>query len=254
MWLLSSAGGLTELGSPGGMVRNPAWLPDGSAVVVESNRAGFRDLYLVPLEGEERQLTDVAEGCFEPDVRADGKALVYVSSQEGNAEIFTRALAGGEPQRLTWSPGGDTAPRWSPDGRQIAWASVRHGHALAYVMNADGSKPRPLATGSDGDQEALSWSSNGEAIAFTERNGNTASVRVVAVDDGRVLFDSRARTGTIDEQPALSADGRAIAFVSDRDGDAAIYAATLHDGAIVRLTRSRGADWLPRWWDGDADD
>jgi Tol biopolymer transport system component len=121
-------------------------------------------------------------------------------------------------------------------------------------MNADGSKPRPLAAEGQGDQEGLSWSPNGEVIAFTERDGGTASVRVVAVDDGRVLFDSRARPDTIDEQPALSPDGRAIAFVSDRDGDADIFAASLDDGAIVRLTRSRGADWLPRWWSGDAGD
>lgn len=255
MWTLGADGELTKLGQASGMIRNPSWLPDGGGVVFESSRLGFRDLFLVELGGTERQLTDVAQGCFEPDVHPDGERLVYVSSEEGNADVYTRDLDGGAPQRLTWSPRDDTAPRWAPNGEHIAWISLRNGRNVAYVMNADGSKPRPIAEPTDdlrGQQDVV-WSPNGDAVAFTQRHqGGHASVVVAALNDGRVLFDSAAegtREGVVDEMPAFSPDGRALAFVSNREGDTELYVASLGKGAgsPVRLTRSEGPDWLPRW-------
>ena len=255
MWTLSADGTLKKLGEPSSMVRNPSWLPDGSGVVFESNRLGFRDLFATELGGEDRQLTDVAQGCFEPHVHPDGQRLVYVSSAEGNADVYTRDLAGGAPRRLTWSPRDDTAPRWSPSGEHIAWISLRDGRNVAYVMNADGSKPRPIAepTGDLRGQQDVVWSPKGDAVAFTQRHqAGHASVVVAAVGSGDVVFDSAAngaRKGVVDEMPAFSPDGRALVFASDRDGDTELYVTRLGDGAgsLVRLTHSPGADWLPRW-------
>lgn len=255
MWTLSADGDLAKLGKPSGIVRNPSWLPDGRGVIFESNRLGFRDLFLVELGGEDRQLTDVPQGCFEPDVHPDGKRLVYVSSAEGNADVYSRDLAGGAPRRLTWSPRDDTAPRWSPSGEHIAWISLRDGRNVAYVMNADGSKPRAIAEptgGLRGQQDAV-WSPKGDAVAFTQRHeAGYASVVAVRIGDGEVLFDSAAggsKKGIVEEMPAFSPDGGALVFASNREGDTELYVVMLSNGAgsPVRLTRSPGPDWLPRW-------
>lgn len=58
---------------------------------------------------------------------------------------------------------------------------------------------------------------------------------------------TRAGDGSSDS-PAWSPDGRYVAFVSDRDGgDAELYLMRADGTAATRLTRSSGADWLPRW-------
>ena len=79
-----------------------------------------------------------------------------------------------------------------------------------------------------------------------------ASVVAVRIGDGEVLFDSAAggsKKGIVEEMPAFSPDGGALVFASNREGDTELYVVMLSNGAgsPVRLTRSPGPDWLPRW-------
>jgi TolB protein len=253
MWRLGSDGLPVKIGPASGMVRNPAWLPDGSAIIVESNKLGFRDLHRVPLDGgESTRLTAVKQGCFEPHVHPEGDRLAYVSSQEGNAEIFVRPLDEDTPRRLTWSPRDDTAPRWSPKGDRIAWLSARDGRPLVFVMQPDGGKPHALVTADDTvrGHEAPRWSPDGKRIAFTQRSADGgAEMLVAAADDGAIVFSSRGTLPptTLDEMPSWSPDGRHLAFVSNRSGDTELHLARIEDRHVVRLTRSPEPDWLPRW-------
>lgn len=240
-------GHLHELGPASRMVRNPSWLPDGSGVVVESSRDAFRDLYRVTEEGAER-LTHTRTGAFEPAVHPSGDRVAYVSSDEGNPELFVRSLAPDQdrsPRRLTWSKGDDKAPQWSPDGRSIAWVSVRGGVGNVFLMNADGSRPRALSP-SDRDQAEPRWSPDGAHLAFVERREGRHTSIVVARPTGERVLETGSTS--VDQSPAWSPDGRSIAFSSDRTGDTEIHTVTV-EGEIHRRTTRPGPDWLPRWID-----
>jgi TolB protein len=243
---------LARVGPSARFVRNPAWLPDGSGAIVESDLSSFRDLFLVRFSGgaEPERLTDCKTGCFEPTVSPDGKSVAFVSTSDGDPEVHTLDLATRRELRLTWSPGADAMPMWSPDGKAIAFVSARRGAIKrVFVMAADGSGVRPLRSEDEGELMAerdVAWSPDGEVIAFVaHRQGGHAGLRVVRVADGAVL--ARTDGAVIDEQPAWSPDGSYLAFSSNRDGNAEIYVMRRDGSRVLRLTEDPAADWLPRW-------
>lgn len=75
---------------------------------------------------------------------ADGSHVAYISSHDGNWEIYTVQLQGGFVRRCTVNSADDGVPAWSPDGQQIAFASNRDGVWALYVMLADGSEQRKV--------------------------------------------------------------------------------------------------------------
>jgi TolB protein len=75
---------------------------------------------------------------------ADGSHVAYISSHDGNWEIYTVRLEGGFVRRCTVNSAEDGVPAWSPDGQHIAFASNRDGLWGLYVMLADGSEQRKV--------------------------------------------------------------------------------------------------------------
>lgn len=51
-----------------------------------------------------------------PSWSPDGKAIAFVSSRDGNPEIYAMAADGGGVSRLTDNPAEDIEPAWSPVG------------------------------------------------------------------------------------------------------------------------------------------
>ena len=233
-------------------VRNPVWLPDGAGLIFEADYHGFREIYRLSLDGRQERgtperLTDAPEGNFEPAVEPGGAAIAFVSSRGGDAEIYRLELKGGALSRLTWSRGEDTHPIYSPNGKVMAFVSSRTGVPAVYLMEPNGAHPRPIhapASESIGQLDPV-FSPDGSLIAFVEQRPGRAGIRVVRVADGELV--ARSDGDWIDQSPTFSPDGRYVAFSSSRDGDTELYAMAVATGAAVRLTRSSGADWLPRW-------
>ncbi|MCB9752580.1 MAG: PD40 domain-containing protein [Myxococcales bacterium] len=247
------------IGPPSGRLRNPSAGPGGAWLVLESDAHSFRDLYRVELTGASEgraplRLTDNLEGNFEPAVSPDGQRIAFVSSRDGDAELYLMQADGSRPHRLTNRPGDDTAPSWSPDGRALAFTRADADGSRVFLLALEGAdvagEPRPLRSSAParGEDRDVSWSPDGARIALSEAAPGRAEVVVFDVATGAALRRSGALK--IDEQPAWAPRGPWIAFVSDREGDAELFRLNVETGEIARLTRSPGADWLPRWLPG----
>jgi len=170
----------------------------------------------------------------------DGTRVSVLGFAEGRPEVFAVPVNGGEPLQLTKAPEGVVAYEWSPDGGSLAFITFdpmsadeeRRRADKSFVIRA-GAPDRPMRlvvqridrpsalqilTPPTQYVDALSWSPDGRAIAYSAapRTGFSAAydarLYIVPLDDGnaRTLVD-RAGMNT---GPRFSPDGRSIAFIS----------------------------------------
>ena len=171
--------------------------------------------------------------------------IAFVSTADGNAEIYVINSNGTGSTRLTLHPASDVEPAWSSDGSKIAFRSDRDGNAEIYVMNADGSNPVRLTDAAAADY-APSWSPDGTRIAFTsERDGN-AEIYVMNADGTSPV--NVTSNPAYDADPAWSPDGTRIAFTSNRDGIEGIYVMSADGVGVTRLSSDPSVtDAQPAW-------
>lgn len=88
-------------------------------------------------------LTDMDDDTA-PALSPDGQTIAFMSSRDGNWEIYVVEADGTNLQRLTNNPANDGLPTWSPDGRVIAFASNRGGSWAVWGMTPGGSDLQAL--------------------------------------------------------------------------------------------------------------
>jgi dipeptidyl aminopeptidase/acylaminoacyl peptidase len=108
----------------------------------------------------------------EPHLSPDGTQVVFtvqtieVEQNTKPRHLYSVALSGGTPRKLTMEGSANFRPRWSPDGKSIAFLSNRSGSMQIWMMNPDGTLPRQItriATEADG----VLWSGDGKNLVFT---------------------------------------------------------------------------------------
>jgi Tol biopolymer transport system component len=100
------------------------------------------------------------------DVSHDGRQVVFDSDLQGTRDLYLASLGGGEPARVTTSPGGAFSPGLSADGGEVAYHTFVGTGRQVMLVNIDGSNPRQLSD--DSTQQALnpSVSSDGLRVAY----------------------------------------------------------------------------------------
>jgi acylaminoacyl-peptidase len=182
-----------------------AYVRRGSDIMTDGARTS---LWVLDTDGSDhRPLTDGTGSVSQPRWSPDGTKLLYVSSQDGSAQLWVRWMDTGqtaELTNLTESPGGLS---WSPDGRWIAltlfvpeasppfaempprpegaqWAPppsvisklayradgrgyLEDGHTQIFVLPAEGGTPRQLTVGPHDHGGTPSWTPDSEALVFS---------------------------------------------------------------------------------------
>jgi len=243
-------GPLVPLNAPRARARNPSWSPDGRWLVAESDAKNFSDVVrLEPKQDTaEKYLTKAREGSFEPAVSPDGTEIAFVSSREGDPEIFVMRADGSNVRRITAFYQEDREPKWSPDGKWLSFISNREGRDRYFLVRPDGTQLRALSGAATKlDERELVWSPDSQQVAFVERLPDARSrilVASVAGGEPAALTDGQQR----DDAPAWSPDGKYLVFVAERQGDVDLWLMRADGSGQARLTTAPGADWLPRWF------
>ena len=201
-------------------------------------------------EPQATEPTQVVEACagealMEAEVSRSGR-IAFVSTRDGNAEIYVMNADGTGVTRLTDNTAGDYNPAWSPDGKRIAFYSQRDGNAEIYVMNADGSDLTRLTEHPKDDFDPT-WSSDGKSIAFhSHRLGENPLIFVMKADGTGV--GNLSPMGVVDWSPDWSPVENKIVFNSGRSGgNRDIWLMNANGTAPVNLTSHSADDWWPAW-------
>jgi Tol biopolymer transport system component len=118
--------------------------------------ASDSEIFTAPLVGDLTQLTSNSTKDFSPTWSADGTKIAFVTSRNGNEEIYLMNADATGGAKLTENQVTDYSPAWSPDGNKILFMSGRDFNAEIYAMNADGSSQFNL-TGQPAADDEPDW-------------------------------------------------------------------------------------------------
>jgi len=155
----------------------PRFMPDGSAVLLISDRVDGRDeFWAQPLangvpEGDARRVTRHDAGdVVHPAVSPDGRWIAYYRVIQDQRDIYVVSADGVSPVQFTTDPASDIQPAWSRDGSRIAFTSERGGLFHIWVAPVSGGRPAgPARQLTRGQARAMApeWSPDDAWIAHT---------------------------------------------------------------------------------------
>lgn len=172
----------------GQLQRDPAWAPDGTAIVYAADRSGNLDLYRqATTDPTPIRLTDDPSDDSQPHWSPDGRWIAFRSERQGGG-VFVLPAAGGEPRRVA---DGGFHPRWSPDGSRLLLTDTAGAGVSAFrvvaLTGGDVRIVRPDVV--DGFRAAFAnWHPDGRRISVGGRRGSDPWAFVtVAVDGGHAI-------------------------------------------------------------------
>jgi hypothetical protein len=250
-----------------------AFSPDGNIVYFSlPNTAGMVELWSADVNtGRTRRLSNFSRDAYAPTVAADGTVVFKV--QTYRTHLADVALAGGATRQLTTFQ--SETPSYHPKRSLIAFTfgtwrrlidDAKYPDIAQDVGVIDFSPPVPAAAptevleDSDSEDQAMTWSPNGQWIAFHSHKEMSDDVWLRPADgkgpDKRITFLGRgAEVGW----PRWSPDGRTVLLngARKRDGASVLYTIGVNQdtGAMtselreINVTGIGGemghAEWMP---------
>jgi TolB protein len=181
-----------------------------------------------------------------PSWSPDGTQVMFMSSMQGDPELFVADANGNHPKRLTFTVGVNTSPTWNPKtGQQVVFVSDRGGTPQLYMMNSDGTNVEKIDLPDMGYVIDPAWSPNGQILAFSWRRPD-GNYDIYLMDVSSHQLAQLTRDAGRNERPSWAPDGRHIVFESTRTGGRQIWS-MLADGSQQRQLTTQGTNESPNW-------
>lgn len=203
--------------------------PDNSELAIShfTNEDATSRIYILPLSGGTPRLVTEKGPSYLHSWSPDGKRLAYCAERNGQYDIYTISVDGGEETQLMDLPGLDDGPEYSPDGKYIWFNSVRSGLMQVWRMETDGANPTHMV-----QEESNNWfphvSPDNQWVAYiaykkgdVEPGDHPANknveLRLIPATGGesKTIVSLFGGQGTINVN-SWSPDNRTIAFISYR--------------------------------------
>jgi len=256
----SSAPGIVTVGEDGtvtgvnyGRARITATAPGGKTatadvfvqgeILVSSTRAGTPQLYALERTNLAalRKVGTEGGSVQEMTVSPDGSRIAFVSTRDGNPEIYVMNVDGSEWKRLTTDPAVDGRPAFTPDGQAVVFHSTRgakKSHQL-YSVNVDGSALRALTTDSVNAQATVS--PDGATIAYVSTRNRDTDIWLMARDGSNQRAFTRSPQWR-ESAPQFLRDGSLAYLVERREGSRTVTQVMKADLATGQTTPLTGID------------
>jgi Tol biopolymer transport system component len=151
--------------------------------------------------------------------------LAYCAQRNGNFDVYTIPVDGGEETRLTTAEGLDDGPDYTPDGKWIYFNSVRTGLMQIWRMHADGSGQEQVSRGPASADWFAHPAPDGQWISYISYDKSVKEhppskdvvlkLAPLAGGDPKVLVTLFGGQGTLNVN-SWAPDSKRFAFVSYR--------------------------------------
>src|SRR5208282_2365460 len=223
IWIMhdSAPPSYERVSEPGAKELWPMWTADGQSLFYVSDRSGAQNLWVRPLGGAPKQVTQFHDGrVLWPSISNDGRIIVFerdfgiwkLDTSTGKAEQvpITRrgAPAGPAVEHLTLT-NQFRGLALSPDGKKIAF--IAHGQIFAASAKEESVAFRVTQT--DGEESDVVWAPDSKRIVYvSDRDGprHLFSYDFTSNNETQVTHDVLA-----DNAPCFSPDGKQLAFERD---------------------------------------
>jgi serine/threonine protein kinase/Tol biopolymer transport system component len=194
----------------------------GSLVYVSGGIQGSQSkLVWVNRNGTEQILPAPPRSYRFPHLSPDGRRIA-VSIIEQESQTWLYDLSRETLSRFTFEGSQNYNPVWTPDGKRVAFESNSAGPLNIFWQLADGSGGFERLTTSPYINAPVSWSPDGQVLAFGEINPTSGqNIWILRMNDRKAL--PFRRTGSNENEPRFSPDWRWLAYISDESGRLEVY-------------------------------
>jgi len=232
--------------APGGKTAS-ATVFVGADLVVVSTRGGRAQLFWV----DRQNLADLHRVTPPPDTAAagepafspDGSRIAYVTTRDGNPEVYVMDADGANPVRLTTDPQPDGHPAFSADGSTVFFQSPRSGKMQVYSVGVDGTGLKALTTDSLSQMPAAS--PDGRTVAYVSYRNKSYDIWLMAPDGTNQRAFTRTPAPTQELEPRFLRDGSLVYVQERREANKTVRQVIKADLASGTTTTLTGIDlWI----------
>jgi len=185
-------------------------------------------------------------GSDDYDVSPDGKEVCFsmnadpVPAISTNSDLYVVSIAGGDPRRITATPGADSSPHYSPDGKFIGYrAQFRAGYESdrwrLMTLERSTGKVTNLTESLDRWVNSFTWSPDSANIFFTTSDRGRQAIQLISANGGSIRIAASGDNELDDMQ--FTRDGKTMIYTQVTGvSPAEIYRAASSGGAPVALT------------------
>lgn len=216
------------------------------------------DIITFPLDSQEiNRLTSQSFVDITPHWSPDGEKIVYVSSQNDDANIYMMNADGSGKTQLTEGTGKNTSPSWSPNGESIIFTSDINGKITLKIIDVNTRHILPIVfQNTEIDfiaTQSPDWSPDGKQVVFEGyvKDQKSSDLYLVNIDGSNLTLLSSSPFD--DVSPSWSPDGHNIAFSSNQESLTSstykVYILNISTNETQRLTftNNREVERSPVW-------
>ncbi|MBO3697627.1 TolB family protein [Fabibacter sp. E12] len=178
-----------------------------------------------------------------PNLKEKTESLVYLSSRDGNFDLYTNDVLGQWERRLTTNEGWDWSPKWNEGLDKLVYYTndtARNFSVIAITLNSNEVDTLPNSQLSN-----FQLTPNGERIVYIEGDNENQNIWWCKLDgsDRQQLTNSQSYNGRFSVSPS----GNKLLFVSDRSGSNELYLMNLKTKEVDRLTDNNLIEKYNTW-------
>lgn len=231
------------------LLRNPSISQDHISFVYGG------DIWIANRDGSQARRLTINPGVeLNPVFSPDGKQIAFTGNYDGNTDVYTIPIQGGEPQRLTYHPAADVVRGWLNNSevyftstRDYTYAISPRLHRISLAGGPSSPLIMPEANQGSPSPDGKHWAyikntdpTERDRVAFKRyRGGGMPSVWIFDTQSHEIEVIPGERSN--DVKPLWLEDGK-IYFLSDRDKIVNIFSYDQQSKKVEKLTNFRDYD------------